>query len=187
VVGTFDGETFTLTEEPGAPAKHLQQEDGFSSSPACDEPKEGWVTQGAVDQEAAGRALAQVRREPDYAAGWVTQLEPPGATEDTGPVVLNAAFTGDIERHKAELRKLWAGSLCVARYEHSLDELEHLRRSVDEELESREIAMLYSDLDEIRGRLVYHVTYLTADDEDHLTTRFGKTLRITAALTPVNE
>ncbi len=98
VVGTFDGQRFTLTEDPGSAQKALDPKDEFDSGPACEEPEGGWITDGNVDQDVAGRALAAVRGEPDYAAGWVTQLEPPAELEDSGPVVLNAGFTGDLER-----------------------------------------------------------------------------------------
>jgi hypothetical protein len=187
VTGRFDGDTFTLTERPGPPVPHLDPKDDFSSEPACEEPEQGWITEGNVDQEAAGRALSGLRSEPDYSAGWITQLEPPGEYEDTGPVVLNAAFTGDLERHEADLRARWEGSLCVVRYDRSLDELERVRRSVDADLEGIGVHMLYSDLDEVGGSLNYHVAYLSKEDRRTLEERYGRELLdITTALIPLS-
>jgi hypothetical protein len=185
VVGRFDGDKFSLTEPPGPPAEHLEPADDFSSEPACEEPDIGWVTEGQVDQQAAGRALSSVRNEDDYAAGWVTQLEPPGEYEDTGPVVLNAAFTGDLERHEADLRQRWEGSLCVVLYERSLEDLESMRNEVYGLLENMSALMLYSDLDEIDGSINVHVIYLEQADREELEERYGDALDVTTALVPV--
>lgn len=186
VVGSFDGEAFTLTGKPGPPAEHLSVEEDFSSAPACEEPAEGWIEEGAVDQQVAGRALSGVRREPEYAAGWVTQLEPPGGQSDTGPVVLNAAFTGNLEKHEASLRQQWNGSLCVVRYERSIDELEQIRAEVYAMLEELSVRMLTSDLDEIDNSINVHVIHVDEADREDLMERFGaEAVHITTAIHPL--
>lgn len=186
VVGSFDGETFTLTNKPGPPAEHLKPEDNFSSAPACEEPAQGWIEEGAVDQQVAGRALSSVRREPEYSAGWVTQLEPVGVESDTGAVVLNAAFTGNLEKHEASLRQHWDGSLCIVRYERSMDELELIRAKVYTRLEELSVQMLTSDLDEIGNSINVHVIHIDEADREELMERFGfETVQITTALRPL--
>lgn len=186
VVGSFDGETFTLTDKPGPPAEHLNPEDDFSSAPACEEPAQGWIEEGAVDQQAAGRALSRVRREPEYSAGWVTQLEPVGVKSDTGAVVLNAAFTGNLDKHEASLRQHWDGSLCIVRYERSMDELEQIRAKVYAMLEEQSVGMLTSELDEIGNSINVYVIHIEEADREELMERFGsETVQITTALRPL--
>jgi hypothetical protein len=64
----------------------------------------------------------------DYAALWWTW--PPGTTgtDDRGDPsrhgVLNLGFTGDLERHEREARRLWGGSLCVTRLPRTEAELQ---------------------------------------------------------------
>ena len=186
VVGTFDGETFTLTGKPSSQAEHLSVEEDFSPDPACEEPSEGWIEEGAVDQQVAGRALSAVRGEPEYAAGWVTQLEPPGEQSDTGAVVLNAAFTDNLEEHEATLRQRWDGSLCIARYKRSIDELERIRAEVYEMLEEQSVQMLSSGLNEIDNSINVHVIHVDEDGREDLLERFGAdVVEITTALHPL--
>lgn len=187
VVGSFDGETFTLTDKPGPPAEHLNPEDDSSSAPACEEPADGWIEEGAVNQQVAGRALSHVRREPEYSAGWVTQLEPAGVESDTGAVVLNAAFTGNLDKHEASLRQHWNGSLCIIRYERSMDELEQIRAEVYAMLEELSVRMLTSDLDEIGNSINVHVIHIDEADHEELRERFGsETVELTTALHPLD-
>lgn len=186
IVGSFDGETFTLTDKPGPPAEHLISEDDFSSAPACEEPAQGWIEEGEVGQQVAGRALSMVRGEPEYSAGWVSQLEPAGIESDTGAVVLNAAFTGNLDKHEASLRQHWDGSLCIIRYERSMDELEQLRADVYAMLEELSVRTLTSDLYEIDNSINVHVIHIDEADHDELMKRFGsETVRITTALRPL--
>lgn len=186
VVGSFDGEVFTLTRKPGPQAEHLSVEEDSSSEPACEEPAEGWIEEGAVDQQVAGRALSEVRREPEYAAGWVTQLEPAGEQSDTGAVVLNAAFTDNLEEHEATLRQQWNASLCVVRYERSIDELEQIRAEVYAMLEELSVRMLTSDLDEIDNSINVHVIQVDEADREDLMERFGaEVVQITTAIHPL--
>jgi hypothetical protein len=119
VVGTYDGEIFTLTDvrrdENHSPI--FWSEVDFSSP--CQEPEGGWVVpdpKQALQQEASG-ASAYVESQPDIVNSWVTHFDPasPGDTEfdEFDPVIFNAVFTGDVEHHEAEIRKRWPGPLCV--------------------------------------------------------------------------
>jgi hypothetical protein len=119
VVGTYDGAIFTMTgvgPDRGDPPQ-FEGEVDFSSP--CPEPAGGWVlpdpTQ-ATQQEASG-ASAYAESQPDIVNSWVTHFDPanPGDTEldEFDPVIFNAVFTGDVERHEAEIRKRWPGPLCV--------------------------------------------------------------------------
>ena len=145
VVGTYDGETLAVTE--AGPYEHDPDASGTNpdfTSP-CDEPEGDWVvpdparnTQNDVDS-AASYASSQ----PDYVTSWVTHLEP--ARLEFGPVIFNAVFTGDAERHEAEIRKLWNGPLCVvARGVPTARELARIRKEVEAGLDDLGLEMLWS-------------------------------------------
>jgi hypothetical protein len=119
VVGTYDGETFTVTEV----GPYMNDPPQFGSeidfSSPCPEPAGGWVLpdpKQALQQNASG-ANAYAQRQPDLVTSWVTHFDPsdPGDTgfDEFDPVIFNAVFTGDVERHEAEIRKRWPGPLCV--------------------------------------------------------------------------
>ncbi|HSK16084.1 MAG TPA: hypothetical protein VK915_07935 [Gaiellaceae bacterium] len=128
VVGRFDGETFVVTEVapfgegppgPGAP--------DFTTS--CPEPEGGWavVDPARVSEEDFGAAVAYAESQPESVAVWVDQ---PGGP--SGLRILNATFTGELERHEAGLRELWGGPLCVAPSEGpTASELEQIRAEAE--------------------------------------------------------
>jgi hypothetical protein len=120
VVGTYDGETFRVTEvgpyEGNPPSFGSDVVDSVSP---CPEPEGGWVVpdpKQALQQDASG-ANAYAQSQPDVVASWVTHFDPsnPDDTEfdEFDPVIFNAVFTGDLEGHEAQIRKRWSGPLCV--------------------------------------------------------------------------
>ena len=119
VVGTYDGEIFAVTDV----GPHRDDSPQFGSevdfSSPCPEPAGGWVLpdpKQATQQEASG-ASGYAESQPDIVNSWVTHLDPanPGETrlDEFDPVIFNAVFAGDVERHEAEIRKRWPGPLCV--------------------------------------------------------------------------
>ncbi len=119
VVGTYDGETFTVTGVGPSRDNPPQFGSEVDFSSPCPEPAGGWVLPDlneALQQDASG-ANAYAQRQPDVVSSWVTHFDPSNP-DDTGldefdPVIFNAVFTGDVERHEAEIRKRWPGPLCV--------------------------------------------------------------------------
>ena len=118
VVGTYDGETFTVTKvapyEDHPPT--FWSEVDFTSP--CQEPEGGWVAPDSEQalQQHASAANGYAQRQPDVVTSWVTHIAPDnldGAVDEFDPVIFNAVFTGDLERHEAEIRKRWPGPLCV--------------------------------------------------------------------------
>lgn len=143
VVGTYDGETFTLSEagpyedDPTASATVTD----FTSP--CREPEGGWHGLDHATQADVPSADADARSQPDYVASWITHLDP--STLERGPVVFNAVFTGDAERHEAEIGKLWGGPLCVvARDVPSARELSRIRSEAEAGLDELGLRMLWS-------------------------------------------
>lgn len=136
VIGTYDGERFTLTEparppeEPPAPS----DEDMFATP--CEPPTGGWgvVDESTATDAAMQEALGLAAAEPDYAGAWVDQSINPAsgssdseelelAMNDPTKLVLNVMFTDDLDRHEADLREIWGGALCVSAAERTEAEL----------------------------------------------------------------
>ncbi len=117
VVGTYDGETFTVEEAgPPEPAPAEPVEDMFL--PPCPEPEGGWLAgaSSAPSQEDTDAAERYAQRQPDYVRSWVHHVGDPAGPdeyEEELPVVYVAVFTGDAARHEPELRARWQGPLCV--------------------------------------------------------------------------
>lgn len=116
VTGTWDGERLTVTAV-GAPEDAV-----FPTTPdpnlssACPEPDGGWVVldERRSTDDALQLATEAAAAQPDHAATWI---------DDAGVRVLNASFTGELERHETELRTIWGGALCVSAASRSLADL----------------------------------------------------------------
>ena len=55
---------------------------------------------------------------PMSSRSWVTHIASDnldGAVDEFDPVIFNAVFTGDLERHEAEIRKRWPGRSASSR------------------------------------------------------------------------
>ena len=145
VVGRYDGKTLTVTDV----GPYEDDASVFGTDPdttsACDEPERGWAVPDPAHntQNDVGAAAAYARSQPDYSTSWITQLEP--ARFEFSPVVFNAVFTGDAERHEAEIRKVWNGPLCVvARDVPTARELGRIRKEVEAGLNDLGLQMLWS-------------------------------------------
>jgi hypothetical protein len=120
VVGTYDGERFTLTEPPAPPTVEKPAPPEFRS--ACPPPAGGWqVVDDATATDAALRkAIALASAAPAAAGVWIDQN---GGENDPKKLVLNALFTDDLPGREAALRSVWGGALCVATAARSTAEL----------------------------------------------------------------
>jgi hypothetical protein len=145
--------------------------DSWPSTSPCPEPDPA-AGDAPTGQEAVGPAVELARAQPDHAGLWLTGD------------VLNAAFTGDLERHRAELREVWGGPLCLVEHARTLEEL----RAVQEELSSGAAAELgleftYSSTDEVGN--VVELGVVAADDAQRaaLDERYGAgTVRLVPGL-----
>ena len=145
VAATYDGEALSVTGV--GPYEHdpsVLETDPDTTSP-CDEPEGGWIVPDPAHNttnEVKG-ASRYASSQPDYVASWITFLEP--ARLEFGPVLFNAVFTGDVERHEAEIRKVWEGPLCiVARDVPMARELARVRKEVEAGLGDLGLEMLWS-------------------------------------------
>jgi len=191
VIGTWDGERFTLTEPPAA-AVYKDPGDLDFSTP-CEPPPGGWAVVDAETATFQGQdaALAYANEQRDLAGAWVDQSINPaagrepideGAMNDPTKLVLNVRFTGDLERHEAAIRDVWGGPLCVSEGRHPLRELRALQGELHEELDA-----LTSGVDEVHGVLEIGVVVVDPQVQESLDERYGPgVVELSGALEPVD-
>lgn len=132
VIGTYDGERFTLTEPARTPEEPPAPSDEDLFATPCEPPAGGWavVDESTATDAAMQEALGLAAAEPDYVGAWVDQSINPAsdslsdeelelAMNDPTKLVLNVMFTGDLDRHEADLRAVWGGALCVSAAERT--------------------------------------------------------------------
>jgi hypothetical protein len=142
VVGTYDGEVFSVTET-GRPDDSWD-DDIYRAENPCPEPEGGWVADpDRHTYDHAKPAHAYARSQPDYVISFVDQLDE--ELYEFSPVVFVAVFTGERERHEAEISKVWDGPLCVVERDTPTDrELRRIRREAEASLPELGLEMLGS-------------------------------------------
>jgi hypothetical protein len=141
VIGTFDGTSFTT--ESAQPANASDRARFAPQLPdthaPCPEPPGGWLAAAskadpAASLEMTGPIGTYVDGQPDGGGWWLDQsINPDLPTDGNDPrkLVLVATFTGDLERHEADLRALWSGALCVTAAKYSAKDLRTLAADVN--------------------------------------------------------
>jgi len=186
VRGTYDGTTFTVLDA-GPPVDEGPRADPVEWT-RCPEPEGGWVVvdpsrAGDADVQAASRAA---EAEVDFAGVWVDTVDEGPAA---GATILNVAFTGDLERHEAEIREVWGGPLCLQEHERSFAELRRIQRELGTEGVAAELGLqtTWSDIDVVDNTVVLGVVVGGADAEATLAERYGEgTVELFPALVPVD-
>ncbi len=134
VTGDYDGERLVVTEPARPPDRTPDPDrppDPDFATP-CPEPAGGWVVRDPARLTPDHRAALQTALEaqPDFGLMWVDRSIPVGGSGNERGV-LNATFTGDLDRHRAQIEALWGGPVCVTATEVSQDDLQ---RAADEVL-----------------------------------------------------
>lgn len=163
VTGSYEGKTFAVVDA-GPPEPFEPQPDEGLDTP-CPEPAGGWrsVDPSRDSEEGIGEVARAVNREPDYSGMWIDRID--------GRVVINAAFTGSLDRHEAEIREVWGGALCLIERELSYRDL----RDVQDELgDDPAIDVLWSDVDEVDGKVLAGVVVLDDAARARLDERYGE-------------
>jgi hypothetical protein len=176
VVGTYDGTSFTLTDV-GPPRPSEGPSDQIVIP--CPEPEGGWVASDPsrtteLDRRAAGDLAAG---QPDSAGWWVKIIHQPGSADVYGPndVVLNAAFTGDIERHRRELARVWGGPLCVVQYQRTEAELLRIQGELTSRgAEAFGVQVLSSNADVVHNRVEVGVVVSDEQIQTAIDERYGE-------------
>ncbi|WP_051516027.1 hypothetical protein [Candidatus Blastococcus massiliensis] len=166
LVGTWDGDRFTLTEPPGDPDS-VPRPDGLPDSDfstPCDPPEGGWapVDERLMSTEAWSAATTYADEQPDLGAIWLDQdaAWTGAGPDDVDAGVLTFSFTGDLDRHEAQLRQRYGGPICVVAAPQTAAKLQMLQAAVRDALPGSALTI---SADGIRG--VVEVWVPVVDDE----------------------
>jgi hypothetical protein len=189
VVGGYDGATFTMTSVE--PHRQPTPEEGDPFAAPCPEPEGGWTAPDPnrateADRDAATRAA---QNEGDSAGVWVDYLVEPADYEvPAAPdaLILVAAFTGDLERHEADLRALWGGPLCVTQHRRTLDELMRIQRDLGADGTAEVgLQMTWSSVNLMENEVELGVVVADDDARAAVAARYGAgAIELIPALTP---
>src|SRR5262249_28298525 len=126
----------------------------------------------------------------DGAGLWVTYRVQPGGDGSVGPddMIITAAFTDDIERHRAELEQVWGGPLCVVRFERTQDQLTRIQNELTDSGPSEfGYRLLFGETDVEHNRVVVGVVFADDEMQRAVDERFGPgTVLLSPALRPVD-
>ena len=188
LVGSYDGETFAVQE--AGPPKDDESTGADPIGTPCEEPPGGWTVSGpgrASDQDIVAAQQA-VSPDPEFAGLWVDYYDEPagGPTEeDPGKIILNVAFTDNVEQHERELREEWGGPLCVTRQRYSVRELQKIQRTFP--ADEFDLDTLWSDIDVVRGFVEIGVVSIDDETLQRIEDRYGEgVVRVDAGLEPVD-
>jgi hypothetical protein len=194
VMGTYDGSSFTVTRAVPAPQQRRpshQEQFEDEAKPGCPAPKGGWpVPDPARRSEPYMEEVARIARAaPDFAGLWLSYLEPMGdnVAEDPGEFVLNVAFTGDLARHRAELRPHWGGRLCVTGQQRSYRRLQEIQDELQGAVgRGLGLRVLGTGLRDDVNAVTLRVEVLEDRAREAIDARYGAgAVQATAALIPV--
>ncbi|MBI4259884.1 MAG: hypothetical protein HY658_04900 [Actinobacteria bacterium] len=188
VVGTYDGESFTLVEVgPPQPYPDI----GSAIETPCLEPEGGWVAPDPdrTTDEHLQAALRYTEKHPDGAGFWIDYTIEPVGEGPYGPndIVVTAAFTRDLDQHRAELERLWGGPLCMVEHERSQSELSRIQRELTDGAESEfGLLVLWSSTDVVHNQVELGVAIVTDEQRQAVEDRYGEgVVVIWSALQPV--
>lgn len=187
VVGTYDGKTFTITERPGSISRSSED---IKISSACTKPAGGWERPNpdrAGEQEMQ-KAFEAAGREPDYAGGWLSDAEKVDANgvQDLSTAVLNFGFTGDLERHEAEIRRIWGGGLCLVKRDRTLSKLQSVALEAHSYADSIGLEVRTSNANEVTWNIEIGVFFADAAAQKKMDDRFpGVTVKLLGEIKPV--
>ena len=179
VVGTFDGETFTLTE-PAKVDKGKGAPRGDGLATPCPEPPGGWQpidpdTATVVAFQAAMRRAHEVE---GFGGLWIDQQT--ADDDDPKRFVLNITTAGDVAAMETTIREVWGGSLCVSRVARSAAELADVRRNLPH------IPGLLTQ-DVVPGQVTVDLLVAREQLQRELDESFGEgTVRLVGALEPID-
>lgn len=193
VRGTYADGRFTLTEtpEPGRPGESWWPDpDGDTPTTPCPEPEGGWVATDPAKTDDEHALIAAAKAQPDFGGIWLDDLQPPSddGYQDLSKVVFTVTFTGDLDRHRAELQAVWGGPLCVWRAELPKAELDAAVARIESDLQGGRLGDLEVTswgADEVRGRVHVEMSWAPDGAADQLSGRYGVPVKVTPALRPV--
>lgn len=188
LVGTFDGETYTLDAPPGPYQTGPPTDEDRFLSP-CPEPAGGWraLDPSRTTEQTQNQAFELAREQPDFGGSWIDNRSKLDGYTDPNETIINVRFTGNLAEHEAQLREVWGGSLCVSSAEHTFRRLEEINdeiwASVADELG---LSLLSGSVDPVANNVSIDVVTADAETLRALDDRYGEgVVKVTTALKPL--
>ena len=179
VVGTFDGERFTLTEPAGVPRRGQPEEHDFS--PGCDDPEVVDPSHGQAQLEAA---LSQSEEGiPGQIGTWISRPEADGAGTFVATVVVTS---GHREEAIAFVRQRYGGPLCLIERDITQAEIDQVQQELHEENDDVRLRALGSAYDLVTGRLWADVWVADEDTTAYARERWGDLVELRGILQPAS-
>jgi hypothetical protein len=175
VTGTYDGKIFTMTEpakeNDGSFVQETHAPRNFKSP--CPEPQGGWkpVDASKATDDALNATTALVAVDPDFSGLWVDETPQSGMqtpTSTAARLILNVRFVRDLERHEAEIRKVWGGALCVSLGQRTEADLLRIQQEL-----SGEPDLSYSSPDVLSSTVEIGVFAAHASRQRELDAKYG--------------
>jgi hypothetical protein len=190
IVGTYDGTSFTLTEVPGPPGPPPAAPPMDFSTP-CPAPPGGWavVDESKVTFEDYQRFSEALQTPPDYAGSWVDEsTNTKGTAGDPMNAVFTVAYTGDLDRHRAELRELWGGPVCVIQRSRTEASLRVVLQDLSGERgRALGVDVLDGSVDDVRNIVTCRVFVADTSLQQRVDETYGEGIvELTGALQPVS-
>ena len=186
ITGRYDGKSLTVLEV-GPPASPPPESENPFESP-CEEPPGGWeIPDPERTRESDWRlTIKAAEQATDSSGAWIDYLGKEEPTEfGKNPVMLNLAFTGDLDDHEAEARTTWGGALCVAEFERTFDRLREIQ---DEFGDTNEFGLeiTYTDVNVMENVVQIGVVVIGPATLERIDERYGEgTVEVEAMLEPV--
>jgi len=189
VVGTFDGETFTLTEPPSTGSGSSGSPEDDTITP-CPEPEGGWrpVDPAKATDAAFEEAMRRARQVEGFGGLWIDQRIPDDElteqnANDPKRFVLNVTTAGDPVEMQRAVREVWGGSLCVSTAERT----EAYLRRTQRELLKDTAGFVSSSVDVVTGQVELSVPVATEEFQRELDARYGSgTVQLIGQLEPID-
>jgi hypothetical protein len=174
LVGTWDGKALTVTE-PAVRAEPAQDPATTIPGPSCPEPAGGWGS-GELDQSAVERLNTYVSNQPDAGTMRV----------DSSQRVMTVPFTGDLDRHRAEIAKVYDGPVCVELVAHSARELGDVSSRAMHDLETRGLQLLGGGGMGVEPYVEWQVVAATPEQIRQIESEYDGMLRLRSFLVPTS-
>jgi hypothetical protein len=194
VVGTYADarNSFTVTKRPALPVPSQPQSRAGEFTTPCATPAGGWRNLDPAKVTLAGfqAMTTAARSQPDFSGLWLDNSTPvDGRVVGITNQVVTIAFTGRLDRHRAEIENLWGGPVCIVQFERSRAELDAILRTVLGPL-SRELGLRIvgvGAVDEVTNTITpLDVMLAPSSAQRTLDRRFGVgVVRLHQVLTPL--
>ena len=187
LTGHLDGKNFDVVSA-GPPPPYEGENETIET--ACDEPAGGWERPdpSKMSETDRARAVREARREPDFAGAWVDQIGPSDPGTDNAEMILDLAFTGDLDRHERDARRHWGGALCISSHEIAYDRLMRIQNELIGAV-GKELGLEVLTAGSSENRNVVEISVVTIDvaTMSEIERRYGPgTVEVVAQLEPVS-